>query len=122
MRVFLLLDDSPDVIAAFLPFLRAIGKAEGVLHKGESAEETAELLLAKQPNIILVDGQLEGGVRGYEVVKLLKERAPSVRCIGFSSAPGLREPFLRAGAVGFVQKNTEDPAAGVLAVKTLVGA
>ncbi len=107
----MLVDDSEDVLRAFIPPLMAAteGRALFLRPHGEDAAALAKAITARAPDVVLMDGELSGGLQGFAVVRELQAVRPQVRCIGFSSAEGLRETFLAAGAVGFVEKHAGDP-------------
>ncbi len=107
----LLVDDSTDVFAAFIPPLTAAtgGGARFLRHADETAEELAGLVMGFQPATVLLDEELGNGVLGTMVAKELRGKGSDARIIGFSSAPGAREEFFRAGADGFVLKSVHDP-------------
>jgi|GEM_PF-3012989 len=118
----LLVDDSPDVLAAFAKPLQHMTDGRAVLmpHTGESAEQLADRILAENPEWLLLDFNLLGLVRGDDVLEVLLEKDPEFRCIGFSSVEDVRESFLEAGAVGFVLKTAHDPEASLREVAALI--
>ena len=95
----------------FLPLFQEEGaKASGVLHpEGESAAALIERIVNLSPEIILLDGNLAGEVRGTQMVPTLHARMPGVKIIGFSSAESLSVTFMKVQADGFVFKNIDDP-------------
>ncbi|MFA6039404.1 MAG: hypothetical protein WCV62_05530 [Candidatus Peribacteraceae bacterium] len=107
----LLVDDSTDVFAAFIPPLVAAtgGSARFLRHTDETQEELVGLVMGFQPAVVLLDGELGNGVLGMAVARELKEKGSDARCIGFSSSRGTREEFLQAGAESFVLKSAHDP-------------
>ena len=109
-KKILLVDDSPDILAAFLPLLVAAteGKAELLLHREGSPEDLAESVLKLHPSVILLDEYLAGGVRGHDVASLIKKKLPESLCIGFSNAESPRTLFEQEGAK-FVYKDVSDP-------------
>lgn len=64
-----------------------------------------EEILSHKPQILLLDGNLSNGLKGYRLLPKLLQKDPSILCIGFSSAESLRTTFLEAGAKGFVYKD-----------------
>lgn len=109
-RKILLVDDADVVFRAFVPALMAVTSGSAIFLKvrDEGALELANLIVSQSPGIVLMDGELSDHLRGFEVVKVLKVLRPDMTCIGFSSAEGFREAFMRAGATGFVEKRTGD--------------
>jgi len=109
-RHLVLVDDSPDVLTVFLqPMHRLAVTVSGILHAAQTTDELVAEILEKNPDIVLLDGNLAGTVRGYRIIPLLHELQPGLLCIGFSSADALKEPFLGSGAQAFVRKEISDP-------------
>jgi CheY-like chemotaxis protein len=122
MSTYLLLDDSPDVLRIFAETFAREGTECRTLHHGEQTPEqlqTQVLALLQPQTVLLLDGQLSGGLYGWDILRLLREQKPDVRCIGFSSDPHYSKPFLQAGAMGFVQKRLGDPQWSVQRVREL---
>jgi CheY-like chemotaxis protein len=112
----LFVDDSAETLDLFAGLLPA---CQMLLHRTQTLEELTQEILVSTFECLLLDGQLAGGLRGWDVLRALCKARPGVRCIGFSSDPRYAERFLQAGAVGFVHKDRHDPeasAAGVLRV------
>ena len=108
-KKIVLLDDSPDVFAAFfLPLFAATeGASSFVWHRAESQEELIARVI--EGDIALIDEYLAGGLRGHDLVPALLQRKPKLICIGFSNTARKESIFLAAGAYGFVTKDPGDP-------------
>ncbi len=118
-----LLDDSAWVFELFVPLFEAQGQeVKGILHEGKSAEEAAREIIATGAETVLIDGNLHGGVRGFDVCTLVKKANPRMRCIGFSNDPAYASIFLQAGADGFVHKRADDAQSCVREVMDIVSA
>jgi CheY-like chemotaxis protein len=106
-RRVVMVDDSPDMMAAFVPALLAAtnGRAQFLLHQGESAEEVVERVLELKPDLVLMDGELVGKTRGWTVTAELFKRTPDLPTIGFSSSATYEPHFLASNAGAFVLKN-----------------
>lgn len=107
----LLIDDSQLVMAAFIePLMYATnGNASFLWHRDQSPEQLMDQVVEKKPDVVLIDANLEDGLRGYHLIPLLKNRLPNASFIGFSTAPSTRDAFMAAGAIGFVEKDISDP-------------
>ncbi len=107
----ILVDDTPMVFEAFIePLLAAAqGNAMFFLHRGESLEDLVGQIVKAQPGVLLLDGQLAGGLCGWELLPGLRDALPALMCIGFSTDNSLSGDFLAADADGFVRKDVGDP-------------
>jgi NarL family two-component system response regulator LiaR len=74
-----------------------------------SGEELLERLEEWQPQIVIQDLLMPGGIDGIHTTRRIIERAPSVRVIALTASgdEGRMMGVLRAGAVGYVRKNAE---------------
>lgn len=108
---FVIVDDRQDAINMFLPLLTQEGAlCLGILHPENQGEaELAERIVKSKADVVLLDGNLSGDVRGARMVPTLKSRMPKAKIIGFSSAESLRETFMSVDADGFVFKNMDSP-------------
>ena len=71
-------------------------------------EELVGKILKENPEIVLLDYNLSAKIKGNVVCQKLKTRDFKGLVYGFSSI-NTKEEFLKAGASGFVPKNTVDP-------------
>jgi len=76
---------------------------------GESGEfhEAIDLITAKQPDIVLLDINLREA-SGIDAIPLIRTSSPGTRIIGVSmhSQPAIAERMIKAGAKGYVTKNS----------------
>jgi CheY-like chemotaxis protein len=110
-----LVDDRQDVMDVFIPLLEENGAiAVRLLHpEGEKSAELIDRIVQAKPNILLLDGNLAGEVRGTQMVPTIKARLPETKIIGFSSAESMSVVFMKVEADGFVFKNIDDPSASI---------
>ncbi|MBN8549028.1 MAG: hypothetical protein J0M12_06915 [Deltaproteobacteria bacterium] len=105
----LLVDDSADVFRKFVPYLVVAtnGEANFIRYRAGSAGDLAKKILAANPDIALLDGQLGEKVRGWDVVSLVHKANPRLLCVGFSAEATFDRAFTAAGAMGFVHKRVD---------------
>lgn len=116
-----LVDDIGAVAALFAPELLTLcwGQVHFLIHEAQSTQQLAREIEATQADIVLMDGNLNGDVRGWDVTReLLRLKATSI-VVGFSSDPEFESRFTKAGAFGFVHKRYDDPVACLQAVASL---
>jgi NarL family two-component system response regulator LiaR len=81
----------------------------GILVVGEAAtaEEALEQLIAWQPDVVVMDLLLPGGMDGVEATRKVIERCPSARVVVLTAYTdeARAAAALRAGATGYVRKN-----------------
>ena len=84
------------------PDLKVVGIAA-------SGEDVLEHLQEWQPQIVLQDLLLPGGIDGIETTRRILEQAPSVRVIALTASTDEARMMgvLRAGAVGYVRKDAD---------------
>ena len=117
-----MVDDSPDILAAYIPHLVAAtrGSAALVLHHKQEIGGLIDDTLSHTPQTVLMDYFLAGDVRGDSVIRFLQERAGrSVSCIGFSSMSSAARYFARVGSPS-VTKSPSDPTASLIEVVEIV--
>lgn len=110
-RRIVLVDDSREVFAVFAPRLlaRTNGTAMFIHCRDGAPQEIAQQIMAAKPDLVLVDGQLGGTLRGWDVVFRLYELQSELPCVGFSSDPQFERHFVKNRAAGFVHKDVERP-------------
>ena len=93
--------------------LRVVGVAS-------SGEQLLDRLEAWQPDVVLQDLLLPGGMNGIDVTRQIVARAPSVRVIALTASMDEARMMgaLRAGAVGYVRKDA-DPETLLAAVRAV---
>ena len=105
LRVFLA-DDSPLVRGRVTAILAAGGMA--VVGHADTPQSSIEGILQVRPDVVVLDVQLEGG-SGLQVLRAVREVAPSIGVVVFSnsSGPAYRKRYLGDGADLFLDKTTE---------------
>ncbi len=106
-----LLDDSAWVFDLYrTPLQDVLGReVHPLLHEGQDTGELVRAVLELAPGVLLLDGQLQGGREGPDVLREILRHRPALTAIGFSSDTGYAPAFRAAGAAGFVHKGREDP-------------
>jgi two-component system response regulator DesR len=76
-----------------------------VVGEGVQPQQCIDGILATQPDVVLLDVQLEGGT-GLEVLKGVRAQHPAMPFVVFSnnSADAYRRRYLAAGAASFLDK------------------
>jgi len=84
------------------PDFRVVGTAA-------SGEELLEHLAAWQPQVVVQDLLLPGGIDGIETTRRVLERMPSVRVVALTASmdEARMMAVLRAGAMGYIRKDAE---------------
>ncbi|MBX7145205.1 MAG: response regulator [Oligoflexia bacterium] len=115
-------DDVPAVAALFAPELLATswGRLRFFIHAKQQAAELAQEIANFQPDIVIMDGMLQGEVRGWDVTRSLLAKAPQVIVLGFSSDSQFEKRFIASGASGFVHKRYDRPMACLLELASIV--
>ena len=101
-----LADDSGAIRTRVAAMLGA--SAIDVVGHGETPQACIDGILATQPDVVVLDVQLEGG-QGLEVLRAVRLLAPGIAFVVFSnnSGPAYRKRYLGAGAVSFLDKTAE---------------
>lgn len=121
-HMLVMVDDSPEVLAAYVPYLIAAtrGRAALVLHQEQDIGQLIDETLAHSPDTVLMDYFLAKGLCGDRVVQLLKERTErTISCIGFSSMASAARYFARVGSRA-VTKSPSDPVESLVEVARVV--
>ena len=105
VKVFLA-DDSTmirDRVASMLA-----GRAIDIVGEAETPESSISGILAAQPDVVVLDVQLEGGT-GLEVLRAVRAAEPDIAFVVFSNNAGsaYRKRYLGEGARRFLDKTTE---------------
>ncbi|NLF25086.1 MAG: response regulator [Deltaproteobacteria bacterium] len=103
----LMVDDTAVLLAIYSRFLVSAsdGHSDFVLHlKHMQKSDLMDAIIAKRPDVILLDYELEAGLKGPDLVAPLREQLPNCLLIGFSSVPSCNQFFIEAGADGAVLK------------------
>jgi DNA-binding NarL/FixJ family response regulator len=101
-----LADDSGAIRARVSAMLSACSMS--IVGEAESPQACIDGILASQPDVVVLDVQLEGG-QGLDVLRAVRPVAPQIAFVVFSnnSGPAYRKRYLAAGAVGFLDKTAE---------------
>lgn len=104
MRV-LLVDDSPEVRAAFARLLQTDPAVE-VVGGAAGGDAALGLIASQEPDLVVLDVELACGERGLDVLQRIRARHPRVQVIMLSNYgwSALRSPFLQAGARAYFDK------------------
>ena len=81
------------------------GHAEFFHHTGEEPQQIVAEILKLDPDIVLMDENLHGNVRGTSLTRDLARTGFKGKIVGFSSDPSLARAFEQAGAVGMLRKS-----------------
>jgi DNA-binding NarL/FixJ family response regulator len=105
LKVFLA-DDSAlirDRVGAML-----VARDMTVVGQAETPQACIDGILATQPDVVVLDVQLDGGA-GLDVLRAVRPARPGIAFVVFSnnSAPAYRRHYLGAGATSFLDKNAE---------------
>lgn len=105
LRVFLAEDSAP--IRERVTGLLA-ANAVDVVGEAETPQGCVDGILAVQPDVVVLDIQLEGG-SGLEVLRTIRRTDPAIAFVVFSNnaAPAYRRRYLQEGATAFLDKSTE---------------
>lgn len=87
-----------------------------------SGEEALAQLVAWQPNVILMDMLMPGGMDGVSTTEKVKQQIPGVKVIAMTSAADETRMLgaIRAGASGYVRKDAE-PSVVLGAIRAVAG-
>jgi two-component system response regulator DesR len=104
-RVFLA-DDSGVIRARVAALLDA--HQLPVVGQGATPQACIAGILASQPEVVVLDVQLEGGT-GLQVLQAVRATHPAIAFVVFSNnaGPAYRKRYLGQGAVGFLDKSVD---------------
>lgn len=114
LKVFIA-DDSTLVRTGVSHILENLGGIE-IVGEAENVPQAIELILRSQPNVVILDMQLSGGI-GLEVLPHIKQqsRPPVVIVFALYPPPRLKQRCIAAGADFVFDKATEiEPLVNVL--------
>jgi DNA-binding NarL/FixJ family response regulator len=105
LKVFLA-DDSMPIRVRIAGILATPDVA--IVGQGETPQACIEGILSTQPDVVVLDVQLDGG-QGLEVLRAVHTAHPRIAFVVFSnnSGPAYRKRYLGAGAARFLDKSTE---------------
>jgi len=87
-----------------------IGRSLDVVGEAEDVESAVRVVLAKRPDVVLLDVHLPGG-GGAEVLRRVHEREPDQRFLALSVSDAAEDVIgvIRGGARGYVTKSISGP-------------
>jgi len=106
----MMIDDVLGLLEQIIPELMVAtdGNAQAVLHRDQTLGGLVKAVLENNPDIILIDQDLNNNAKGSELLPLILHHRPESFCVGFSSDKDNARKFLAAGARGFVEKSSYD--------------
>ena len=111
-------DDEPKVRFALKVLLERRPDVEKIAEVS-SAEELLSILLASQPDLVLLDGEIPG-FYSQGTMETLRGASPQTTFIVLSGRPELRRDIIDQGADAFVSKN-ESPRSLISAIDQCCG-
>lgn len=114
----LLLDDSTWVFETYVEplILTTDSQAQFIRHDKQTINELVAAVKESGAKLLLLDGNLAEGLKGWQLLQLILEECPDLICIGFSNDWSLESHFTRAGAKGFAKKKLDQPFESLQAV------
>jgi two-component system, NarL family, response regulator LiaR len=119
-RIYIaLVDDHRVVTRSLTAYLESFPDME-VVGSAASGEELLEHLDDWQPDVVLQDLLLPGGIDGIETTRRIRERAPRVQVVALTASMDEARMMgvLRAGATGYVRKDA-DPETLLAAIRAV---
>lgn len=105
MLKVVIVDDSLEIQRSFSALLEDL---DGLQVVGFAEDEAGALRLIdeQRPDVVVLDVELRGTDRGYDVLKQVVGRYPQVRVVALSNFgwQAMREAFLQAGASAYFDK------------------
>ncbi len=107
----LMVDDIVGVLEQFVPDLviATDGKASFLQYVKQPADELVSEMLAGNPDIILLDYNLSGDLKGTEIAGLLIQKGYAGKIVGFSSEGSTVKEFNKVGVSSCIEKNNGYP-------------
>lgn len=123
-KTIVLVDDVDMVLKAFVPGLMVAtdGKAFFVQYKGQPLQELTEQILQRNPDLILLDYNLEeeGELKGTELARELLRQKFSGDIVGFSSERAAEQEFQKVGVKRSINKEAGFPEESIKELAELV--
>ena len=119
----LVVDDSIGVLQGTIPLLTVAtnGQAKYILHKGEDVETMCTAVIEANPEFVLMDYSLAGGLTGDTIIQRLRQLRPDIKCVGFSSESNRGTEFSKAGAIGSIKKDPYDEEGTLRGIVSMIG-
>lgn len=108
----LMVDDSREVLEHWSPLLitASLGSASCLLHESQDLKQLAAVIQKRNPEILLLDYSLNGGISGANLAKLLRAVMPQMLIVGFSSSQESNSKFIASGTIYTADKSREEEA------------
>ncbi len=108
IRVFAIIEDDMDSRMVVRTILSEDDRFS-VATEVESAEEALEVVGPEQPDLIVLDHNLNGSLTGLDAAPLLKQAAPEAKILLFTGADEIRHRALHEEAVdAYLPKHRPD--------------
>ena len=116
-----MIDDVKDVLESFVKDLVVAsgGNASFILHKDQLLGELVNEVIQRNPDIVLVDGNLAGDIKGDMVIEELRKNNVNAKAIVFSSDSHMADR-VKFKHIDFVKKEAHDPESSVKRVADIV--
>jgi CheY-like chemotaxis protein len=107
-KKIIMIDDVFMVLENILPDLvvASDGNAEAIHYTNQKLEDLILDLMDKNPDILILDYHLSDGLKGVEIAIGLKRLGFEGKIVGGSSESDKGKEFIKAGAVGNIDKTT----------------
>lgn len=107
-KKIIMIDDVFGVLENMLPDLvvASQGKAEAIHYTDQTLESLIMELMDKKPDILILDYHLSDTLKGVEIADGLKKLGFEGKIVGGSSESERGKEFIRAGAVGNIDKTS----------------
>lgn len=121
-KTIVMVDDLKEVLAGFAPYLIVASneKSSFIQHTDQELDQLVEEILKRNPDILISDFHLSGGIKGEQLMQALKQNNFSGQMIGCSSDTRSEAFFLRAGAVGVIDKGDGSPETSVTQLANII--
>lgn len=106
-RVFLVVEDEPDMRMLISMMLRKDPRLE-LLGEAASAAEALAAIASLEPGLIVLDHGIEGEIMGLEAAPLLKEKVPAAKILLFTAFDMKAEAEAEPAVDAFLRKDRID--------------